>query len=98
MAPPSSEDPRDPDPRVRAPADEAGLNELLADAERTVEKLRAELAERQRVRAQKELTAAQHAEIERLAEHLANAQVHWGQVRTFFQAALDELRDPRNPL
>lgn len=74
--------------------DEASLNELLADAERTVERLRDELAQRQRVRAEKELTAAQHAEIDRLAEHLANAQVHWGQVRSFFAAAVAELVEP----
>lgn len=103
MAPTASPPPRDPRvpndpnaPQHPASGDEEGLNELLADAERTVEKLRAELAERQRIRERKELTAAQHAEIDRLAEHLANAQVHWGQVRSFFEAALAELRDPED--
>ena len=81
--------------RESAPGtDEARIQALLAEAERTVEELRAELSARQRLRARKEVTAAQHAEIDRLAEHLANAQVHWGQVRSFFEAALDELREP----
>lgn len=74
--------------------DNANLDDLLADAERTVERLRAELTARQQVRTEQELSAAQHAEIDRLADHLANAQVHWGQVRSFFEAALAELTEP----
>ncbi|MGC0271437.1 hypothetical protein ACO0LV_00375 [Pseudactinotalea sp. Z1739] len=84
-----------PQPR-HSNGDEASLNELLAEAERTVERLRQELAQRQQVRAEKELTAAQHAEIDRLTEHLANAQVHWGQVRSFFAAAMAELVEPES--
>lgn len=90
MAPPSPPQPQ------HSNGDETSLDELLADAERTVERLRQELAQRQQVRAEKELTAAQHAEIDRLAEHLANAQVHWGQVRSFFAAAVAELVVPES--
>ncbi|HLS24802.1 MAG TPA: hypothetical protein VK063_02895 [Beutenbergiaceae bacterium] len=86
--------PAGPNPAATAHAgtDEASILELLADAERTVALLREELTERQRARARAERTAAQHAEVDRLAEHLANAQVHWGHVRSFLEAAVAELQ------
>lgn len=93
---PAGHDAHAPSPDSAGYADDAALTDLLADAERTVSLLREELAARQRRRAHDQRTAAQHAEVDRLAEHLANAQVHWGHVRSFLEAALAELHD-QNP-
>lgn len=57
--------------------------------------LRAELERARAVRSERRELAAQHAEIDRLEEHLSGAQVHWGQVRDFFRAALAEV-SPRD--
>lgn len=68
---------------------------MLRDAEETVARLRAELAVR-RERARVAATEAeQHEEIARLAEHLADAKVHWGAVREFFEQALREFAESR---
>lgn len=78
------------------------LEEMLSDAERTVARLKAELAAR---RAQREAAAAAgangltdeerevlaHAEVDRLDEHPANAKVRWSEVRSFFEDALQQL-------
>lgn len=69
------------------------LQEMLSDAERTVARLRHELAARRHA-ARQETTAAQHAEIDRLAEHLDRARIHWSEVRAFFDEALGSLRHP----
>lgn len=67
------------------------IERLLAEAESAVTSLQAEL-ERARADRDQARQAAQHAEVDRLDEHLTNAQVHWGQVRGFFRAALAEVR------
>ncbi len=64
---------------------ERDLRRVLADADAASAGLRAEIA-RQR------LQQAQHAEIERLEEHLASAVVRWDEVRSFFDHVLHELR------
>ncbi|SED65855.1 hypothetical protein [Ruania alba] len=63
---------------------DAALVRLISETEETVCRLRAELAERR-------LHQAQHAEIERLEHHLAEATVSWSKVREFFEEALQEL-------
>ncbi|WP_293694944.1 hypothetical protein [uncultured Agrococcus sp.] len=70
---------------------EQQLERLLEDAEFTVASLRRELDGARSRREQEAMLRAQHAEIDRLREHLAEAQVHWGAVREFFEAALREL-------
>lgn len=73
------------------------LQEMLRDAEDTVARLKAELNSRRSLLDDPGGTEAeQHAEIERLAEHLANAKVHWGEVRAFFEEALRELSESRS--
>lgn len=81
--PASSQDPESVD---------AQLERLLAEAENTVSVLRRELHHARSRREREIAEAEQHAEIERLQEHLAKAQVHWGEVRAFFETALAELR------
>ncbi len=63
---------------------DAALLRLMAETEDTVNRLRAELAERRQ-------HAAQHAEIERLEHHLAEATVNWSKVKEFFEEVLREL-------
>ncbi|QNG20222.1 hypothetical protein G4H71_13260 [Rhodococcus triatomae] len=63
---------------------ERELERSLADAEDTVALLRRELASRRTHR-------LQHAEIDRLAEHLANSRVRWHEVRVFFEEAFREV-------
>lgn len=79
---------------------EQQLERLLADAETTVASLRHELNEARVRRVREDEINAQREEIGRLAEHFAEAQVHWGAVREFFEAALQELHlsgdDERN--
>lgn len=67
------------------------LEKLLQDAEVTVASLRRELDDARGRREHEARLREQHAEIDRLQEHLAEAQVHWGAVRDFFEAALREL-------
>lgn len=76
---------------------ERRLEDLLADAETTVSALRREFDELQRRRLSRAEIAAQHDEIDRLREHLEEAQVHWGKVRGFFEEAARQLEgdDPR---
>ncbi|GAB97174.1 hypothetical protein BJY21_003709 [Kineosphaera limosa] len=72
------------------------LEEMLRDAEETVAQLKAELAARKAcARDHGGTWEEQHEEIAKLSEHLANAKVHWGEVRAFFQEALRELADSR---
>lgn len=71
------------------------LEEMLREAEETVARLRAELDARKRAADLGGTPEEQHAEIARLAEHLANAKVHWGEVRAFFEQALRELLESR---
>lgn len=79
------------------------LRDLLADAEGAVAQLRAELTRREEFarNATDDTTGvdleAQHAEINRLREHLAQAKVRWADVREFFVMVIEELRqgDPR---
>jgi hypothetical protein len=68
-----------------AAAVERELERIVAEAEAKLAEVRRELAERRR-------QEAQHAEIDRLEEHLANATVRWGEVRDFFDDVLDQLR------
>lgn len=70
---------------------EQQLERLLEDAEVTVASLRRELDGARNRREQEAMLREQHAEIDRLREHLVEAQVHWGAVREFFEAALREL-------
>jgi hypothetical protein len=69
------------------PPVEEQLEQILREAEARVAELRRQLE-------QHRLEAAQHAEIERLAEHLAQATVRWGEVRGFFDEVIMELRAP----
>lgn len=78
------------------------IERLLAEAETTVTRLRAELERARSARAVEREQEEQHAEVERLEAHLSNAQVHWTQVRDFFRAALAEIhsstgQDPTAP-
>lgn len=72
------------------------LEEMLIDAEQTATRLRQELARRraQRVAAHEE--ALQHAEIERLEEHLERSKVQWREVRAFLEEALREWVDEKD--
>lgn len=72
---------------------EARLERMLADAQNTVTRLRDELEAVRATRLRDAKEAAQHAEVERLEEHLSRAQVHWGAVQAFFEAAMRELRE-----
>lgn len=75
---------------------EQQFERLLADAETTVAKLRRELdGARSRQLTEREILE-QHAEIDELRDHLAAAQLHWGEVREFFEAALRQLVEPRS--
>ncbi len=87
MTNPTPDEPTDPQ---RA---EARLEDLLADAELTVAHLQFELQEARRARAGKEDQAAQHEEVDRLQFHLAQAQVHWSEVREFFANVLGDRAD-----
>lgn len=82
--------------RARPDSLEQELEDLLSDAEATVLRLREELSLRRGELAQIERRAEQHHEIDRLREHLAEAQVHWGRVHGFVEAALNELRERRH--
>lgn len=73
-----------------AAAVERELERIVAEAEERLAEVRRELAERRR-------EAAQHAEIDRLEEHLANATVRWGEVRDFFDDVITHLRAPDDP-
>ncbi|UFU03868.1 hypothetical protein LQF12_04465 [Ruania suaedae] len=83
-------DPHDPPPLTENDVPrsieeiDAALVRLMAETEETVNRLRAELAERRQ-------HEAQHAEIERLEHHLAEATVNWTKVKEFFEEALREL-------
>ncbi|WP_418277702.1 hypothetical protein ACNHYB_06980 [Isoptericola jiangsuensis] len=68
-----------------AAAVERELERIVAEAEVKLAEVRRELAERR-------MHEAQHAEIDRLEEHLANATVRWSEVRAFFDEVLDQLR------
>lgn len=72
------------------------LEEMLVDAEQAVARIRHELATRRHL-AEIERTAEQHAEIDRLAQHLDRARIHWSEVRAFFDEALGELRHHDEP-
>lgn len=67
------------------------LEILLHEAETTVAALRAELR-RRKEQAQQDNLAAQHLEIDKLAEHLENATVRWNEVKDFFVKLTMELR------
>ncbi|GGC61482.1 hypothetical protein IEU95_13190 [Hoyosella rhizosphaerae] len=60
------------------------LEALLAEAEETVGRLRREMKLRRE-------NAAQHAEIDHLVDHMADAQVRWSEVRAFFNDVLHQL-------
>ncbi|AEF39031.1 hypothetical protein [Hoyosella subflava] len=60
------------------------LEQLLEEAEATVVRLRRELHSRREF-------AAQHAEIDKLDEHMAHARVQWSEVRAFFEDVLSQL-------
>ncbi|WP_166845962.1 hypothetical protein [Isoptericola sp. BMS4] len=77
-----------------AAAVERELERIVAEAETRLAEVRRELAERRRRSAEH---AAQHAEIDRLEEHLANATVRWGEVRDFFDDVITHLRAPGDP-
>lgn len=66
------------------------LAAVLEQAESAVAELRQGLAE---ARALKE----QHEEIERLEQHFAQTKVRWEEVRAFFDEALRELREQKEP-
>jgi hypothetical protein len=72
------------------PPVEEQLAELVREAEAKLDEVRRELAERRE-------QDAQHAEIDRLAEHLAQTTVRWGEVRGFFDEVITELRAPGEP-
>lgn len=74
---------------------ESHLEALLEEAEETARGLRAELR-RVRANAEFDQRAAQHAEVDRLGEHLAQTQVDWAKVRAFFEEAVRELRETQN--
>lgn len=60
------------------------LEEMLAEAEQTVAQLRHALQTRREY-------GAQHAEIDRLEEHMANARVSWREVRNFLEIVWREI-------
>lgn len=68
-----------------AAAVERELERIVAEAEAKLAEVRRELAERR-------LQDVQHAEIDRLEEHLANATVRWEEVRSFFDDVIAQLR------
>lgn len=70
-------------PRTEEEID-AALVRLIAETEATVTRLQSELAERR-------ANQAQHAEIERLEHHLAEATVNWAKVRAYFEEVLHDL-------
>ncbi len=76
-------------PGVVPPVEEQ-LEQILREAEARVAELRRQLE-------QHRLEAAQHAEVDRLAEHLAQATVRWTEVRGFFDEVITELRAPGPP-
>lgn len=78
-------------PHIPADALDVELEELLQEAEETVSELRRELTRRREADREKD-TAAQHAEIARLTEHLESARVNWADVREFFNEMITELR------
>lgn|GEM_PF-6339970 len=65
---------------------ERELERIVTAAQAELDQVRREIAEHRR-------QDAQHAEIDRLEEHLANATVRWSEVRAFFEDALVQLRD-----
>ncbi|WP_402464077.1 hypothetical protein [Isoptericola aurantiacus] len=73
-----------------AAAVERELERIVAEAEARLAQVRRELDERRR-------QDAQHAEIDRLAEHLADATVRWDEVRAFFDDVLHQLRGTDTP-
>lgn len=72
--------------------DIAALEQELA---RVVEEAEARLADVRRELDDRRQQEAQHAEIDRLEEHLANATVQWREVAEFFEQALQQLRSDR---
>ncbi|MFD1716203.1 hypothetical protein [Georgenia deserti] len=76
------------DDRLPPRSIEEELEEILREAESSISALRKELAEQR-------LRARQHAEIDRLEEHLASTRVRWSEVRAFFDEVIDELRRRR---
>lgn len=68
------------------------LELLLTEAEDRIERLRSELVARRRGGPGAAGLAEQRAEIEKLSEHLENAQVNWHLVRDFFRSAIEEQR------
>lgn len=62
------------------------LAALIDETEHALLELKMELRRRRE--------AQQHAEIERLDEHLANARISLDGLKAFFQALLAELRGP----
>lgn len=79
------------DPQHRSESVDRQLESMLVEAEETVARLRRELDARRVAREDATSLAEQHAEIDRLREHLAEAQVRWDEVGAFFDAALKEL-------
>lgn len=71
---------------------EADLEDMLTELEQQVSELGAELARRHRELRRAQDQAAQHAQIERLGEHLVAAQVNWQKVLEFFRSAIKEQR------
>ncbi|MDO5635340.1 MAG: hypothetical protein Q4G34_10805 [Micrococcus sp.] len=64
------------------------LEAMLEEAEATVTELREEITRRRREARE----SAQHAEIDRLEEHLRQARVQWSEVRGFLREALAAAR------
>lgn len=62
----------------------AALSRLVDDTEATLGQLKAELKRREE--------AAQHREIDRLDEHLADAHVSLSKIKEFFDYVLKELK------
>ncbi|CAN3126780.1 hypothetical protein ACNUDN_02695 [Mycobacterium sp. smrl_JER01] len=60
------------------------LQQMLREAEETVAQLKDALRARRNL-------SAQHAEIDRLEEHLANARVRWTEVRQFLNIVWREI-------
>ncbi|GAA1973436.1 hypothetical protein GCM10009718_06690 [Isoptericola halotolerans] len=69
---------------------ERELAAILDEAEQRIGELRLELSRREDL-------SAQHAELDRLDEHLATARVSWSEVRGFFDDVLHQLRGRGNP-
>lgn len=81
----------DSQPNIPSEALDHELEELLQEAESMVAQLRTELNRRRSQQREMDL-AEQHAEIARLSQHLADAQVRWADVRGFLQEMITELR------